>query len=325
MDYKASIEKVHEHLDEDRVEQAVMACFRIARNLKDPFNSTIFLQILNPQTLASFIMFAEDTINTTEEEQGDIFDLSVKVWASVVEIPVVFREKGKKESIYVSSISDMDSMIEQLKQSAESAPSYTESQSARGQILKIQAIRTSIKTRCLHYVTSLERQLKTQEKPQAFLIQAQTEVNNYFKTRSEQVYVKLQKAAELVISTKDTEDSSLLFTEVRRSIEAVADHFYPPVNKLVECSDGVERNLGDKEHLNRLQEYLARNFGKSSSSDLLKAEYKSLVALVRRLNDSASKGLHKKATVREAKQGLIVLYMFLYNLISLPQEKSQKK
>jgi hypothetical protein len=39
---------IYEHLEEDRVESAVMRCLRIARAAKDFFNAAIFLRELSP-------------------------------------------------------------------------------------------------------------------------------------------------------------------------------------------------------------------------------------------------------------------------------------
>ena len=178
--------------------------------------------------------------------------------------------------------------------------------------LRIKAVQM-IKARCLNYASQIERQLDLQQKNQGFLDLVQNEVNNFFKARSDDVYIKLQKAAALVASS-DPEDASLLLTEVRRALAAVADHLYPPVTGKVNCSDGTERSLGGQQYLNRLQEFLAIS-ASSTSKDLLKAEIDHLNSFVRRLNGIASKGVHGSVVLAEAKQGLVGLYFFLYNLI----------
>lgn len=169
----------------------------------------------------------------------------------------------------------------------------------RQRINAIQTLRHRIKTRCLNYAISMERQLEAQEKPELFLHEVQREVNNYFKARSEEVYLKLQKTAQLV-GSEQQEDSSLLLTSVRRAIKAVADHFLPPTAGAVLCSDGTSRVLGDDQYLNRLKEFLARNLPSGSSTKLLNAE---LDVFVTRLNSLSSKGVHANATEVEAKQG----------------------
>jgi hypothetical protein len=78
--------------------------------------------------------------------------------------------------------------------------------------------------------------------------------------------------------------------------------------------------LGEDRYLNRLDEFLLTRLGNSSSRDLLRSELSYLSAFARRLNDISSKGVHADVTPEEAKQGLLGLYMFLYNVISRLQE-----
>jgi hypothetical protein len=141
----------------------------------------------------------------------------------------------------------------------------------------------------------------------------QNEVNNFFKARSETVHQMLLKASQLAAS-RDLEDSALLLTEVRRAMKAAADYFYPPVAETVTCADGKGRDLGDHQYLNRLHEVVATRLADSSSRSLLAAELEHLAVFFRRLNDLASKGVHAAVTAAEAKQGLVGLYFFLFNL-----------
>ena len=184
----------------------------------------------------------------------------------------------------------------------------------------LETVKQQIKTRCLNYAIRIERQLQAQSKSQHFLNETHKEVNNYFKAHSGDVYTKLQKAAQL-IGHNDPEDLSLLLTEVRRAIKSAADYFYPPVTGPVKCADGEERELGDEQYLNRLHEYLTTVFEKSSSRDLLNAEFEHLAVFARRLNDLASKGVHAEVSANEGKQALLGLYMFLYNVVLRLQER----
>lgn len=135
--------------------------------------------------------------------------------------------------------------------------------------------------------------------------------------------MKLQKATGLVDSN-NPEDHSLLLTEVRRAIKAAADFFYPPAPSLVRCSDGVERKLGDREYLSRIEQFVMTKFGKSISRDLMKAGFQQIAVLARRLNDISSKGVHSDVSLHEAKEGLLGLYMFLYNIIIKVQNEDYK-
>ena len=184
---------------------------------------------------------------------------------------------------------------------------------ARLQITGLQIAKARLKARRLNYAIQIERQLELQQKSQGFLDSVQNDVNNFFKARSDDVYTKLQKAAQLSTSG-DLEDFPLLLTKVRRALKAAADFFYPPVSGKVKCNDGKERELGEEQYLNRLQEFLASRLARSTSKDLLRAELEHLGTFFRRLNDMASKGVHSVVTVAEVKQGLVGLYFFLFNL-----------
>jgi len=105
-------------------------------------------------------------------------------------------------------------------------------------------------------------------------------------------------------------------------MKASADFFYASTNENVMCADGKERVVGDEQYLNRLQEFLATKFAKSSSRDLLRSELELLSVFARRLNDVASKGVHGEVSPEEAKQGLLGLYWFLFNVTSRLQRES---
>jgi dsDNA-binding SOS-regulon protein len=149
---------------------------------------------------------------------------------------------------------------------------------------------------------------------------AQNEVQNYFKARSSDVYEKLQKANQLVDSN-NSEDLSLLLTQVRRAIKAVADHFYPAEINSKICADGTLRVLNDEKYLNRLREFIYERFPRSTSTDLFRAELDYLLAFATKLNDIASKGVHSEVSLSEAKQGFLGLYLFLYNLCQRLEQK----
>lgn len=80
------------------------------------------------------------------------------------------------------------------------------------------------------------------------------------------------------------------------------------------CNDGKARELGNEQYLNRLQEFFACRIARSTAKDLLRAELEQLSIFFRRLNDVASKGVHTDVTFVEARQGLVGLYFFLFNL-----------
>jgi len=342
MDYSNAIERIYDHLENDQVEKAVLLCLRVARNLQDHLNAMIFLRDLNPDKQQLMRAFREDTAKLNDQAAEYVWKRAGELWLQSRVLGFTFDgkddvEDGEKRDVLTVGVSEIDAEIEQMEKCINDLTlpagmepfdlaAFTDryNNQKTGYRLRIKAnrlIRGRIKTRCLNYAVSLERQLEGQKKTDQFLHGIQTEVNNYFRIRCEDVYVKIQKASQLVASN-DPEDQSLLLTEVRRSIKAVADYFYPAVREPVMCSDGKQRNLDDEKYLNRLEEYVAKEFPKGSSSELLEAEVKVLTAFVRRLNDISSKGVHANVPTDEAKQGLLGLYMFLYNLIAKLQLKA---
>jgi predicted DNA binding CopG/RHH family protein len=339
MDYEAAILRVYEHLDKDHVDKAVMTCLRIARNLQDFLYSAVFLREMYPNKRECRRIFLEDTRHLKNEARKYVWEHSVEYWLETHTLAFSFGkdENGDEKNVLAVGISEIDSELEQWERSiadlhvpagmnsydtAAITNNYMRQKAEiRLRMKALQTVKQRIKAHCLNYAIRIERQLQAQGKSQSFLAQVHTEVNNYFKAHSENVYTKLQKAAQLVDSD-DSEDCSLLLTEVRRAMKASADFFYPPTNKNVMCADGRERVLDEEQYLNRLHEFLATKFAKSSSRDLLRSELEHLAVFARRLNDVASKGVHGEVNPDEGKQGLLGLYMFLFNLTSRLQRES---
>jgi len=341
MDYASAIERVYEHIENDNAGKAVMACLRLARHTRDYLNAAIFLRELYPDKTQFNRVFYEDTAKLNQEQQESLRKLSMEIWLAGRTNELVGDEsddEGERKNVFVFGAGQLDDEIGRLNGAIAdlSLPSgmspfdvaaFTDRFSRQRSLLRnyiqnVQTIRERIKVRCLNYAISLERQLEAQQKPELFLEQVQTEVNNYFKVKSEDVYLKLQKAAQLFDSA-DPEDHAALLTHVRRAMKAVADYFYPPTAEPAICEDGAERKVGDEQYLNRLHLFLTQQFPSGSATALLRAEVNVLMAFVRKLNDISSKGVHASVRGHEAKQGLVGLYMFLYNVVSRIQGVSE--
>jgi hypothetical protein len=333
MDYSAAINRVYEHLENDHVDKAVMTCLRIARNLQDYLYAAVFLREMYPGKREFLRVLYDDTNHLKEEARKFLSESSLEHWLDThtLEFSLCTNDEDEECNILAIGVGEIGPELEQWERAIKdlTVPSgmgefdtaaFTDSyinkkEYIRLRIRAVHTIKERIKTRCLNYAIRIERQLQAQSKSESFLQECYTEVNNYFKAYSEEVYTKLQKAAQLVDSN-ETEDYSLLLTQVRRAIKGAADYFYPPKTEPIICSDGKERSLGDEQYLNRLQEFLTTTFQKSSSRDLLRTEFEYLAVFARRLNEVASKGVHADVTAQEAKQGLIGLYLFLYNVVS---------
>ncbi len=341
MDFASSIERVYEHVENDRVEKAVLACLRIARAAQDHVNAAIFVRELYG-TKHFKRVFVEDMRNLKPEAVKYVDDKSFQIWLAERTLPFNldedddYKDVNEQRNVLALGIGDIESAITQLQgyiqdltvpagMAAFDTAAFTDSYSRRKAVFRMhikanELVRNLVKARCFNYAVTVEKQLQAQQKPEMFLLEVQREVNNYFNARCDDVYTKLQKAAELADSAS-SEDHALLLTAVRRAMKAAADYFYPPPDNPVVCSDGKERKLGDDQYLNRLEEFIATSLPAGTSRDILKAELSFLAAFARRLNDISSKGVHADVTGGEAKQGLAGLYMFLYNVISRLQAR----
>lgn len=334
MDYDKALTHVYEHVEEDEVEKAVMGCLRVALSGKDYLNAAVFMRELYPDRNEIARVLYDDIAHLSKEAKKFIWETSLNRWLEAHTFDFGFpgdedADSGNKPNVLMIAVGEIDPELDQWERTIADmtlpsgmepfdAAAFTdrfirEKAQIRLRMKALQTIKTRLKTRCLNYAIQIERQLASQRQSQGFLEDVQNEVNNFFKARSDDVFLKLQKAAELAAST-DPEDASLLLTEVRRALKAAADHFYPPVSGKVTCSDGVERTLGEEQYMNRLQEFLAARLAQSTAKDLLRGELDYLAAFTRRLNEMASKGVHASATLAESKQGLVGLYFFLFNV-----------
>ncbi|MBU4230703.1 MAG: hypothetical protein KKG88_10425 [Proteobacteria bacterium] len=338
MDYEAAINRVYDHLENDDVDKAVMTCLRIARNLQDHLYAAIFLRELYPVRRDFLRVMHDDTSHLKEEAQEFLDKTSLDYWldSHTLNYNLAVDDDGAEKNVLAIGVGEIKGDLDQWERSIEDlklpsgmgefdTAAFTDRYNnkkewIRLRIRAVQTIKERIKTKCLNYAIRIEKQIQSQKKSETFLQESYNEVNNYFKAHSEDVYTKLQKASQLV-GSNDPEDFSLLLTQVRRAIKAVADFFYPQKEEPTKCSDGQVRDLGNEQYLNRLQEFLLASFEKSSSRDLLKAEFEYLSVFARRLHEVASKGVHSEVTIQDAKQGIIGLYMFLYNIIVRIQAK----
>lgn len=338
MDYADAIKEVYGHLEKGHVDKAVMTCVRIARSLQDYLSFAIFLREMCSGGKEYGCTFFDATRHLTKDTKKTFWEMALKRYLETrtLDFTLGSNDRGEDKNVLVLGVGELDPEMEQCERhiqdmtipagmgeydTAAFTDQYVNNKAQyRLRIRAIQTIKERIKTRCFNYAMSIEHQLKAQRQPQTFLEGIQNEVNNYFRAHSEDVYTKLQKAAQLV-DFHDSEDPSLLLTQVRRAIKAAADYFYPPATEPITCSDGKVRNLDNERYLDRLHEYLVTHFQKSASEELLRAGFGQLAVFVRRLNDVASKGVHAVVSAQEAKQGLLGLYMFLHNVVSLLQDR----
>jgi hypothetical protein len=329
MDKQQLVQQIYDHLDADRVESALAGCLRLSRSIKDHLNTATFLWELLYKKRDVMRALHPDVAELTVEAQAFLLKTSHQRWLDLHTLDFALVPDEPDHNIFCITAGELDPELQQWERTiaetvvppnmdpydtAAFTDSYNEKKANfRLRVKALHTIKVRLKARCLDYASQVERQLDLQTKNQGFLDLVQSEVNNFFKARSHDVYVKLQKAAELAVSP-DLENAALLLTEVRRALKVAADFFYAPVPGKTLCADGKERDLGEEKYLNRLQEFLAQRLQGSTSKGLLQAELEALGKFLDRLNNLASKGVHASVALAEAKQGLVGLYFFLFNL-----------
>ncbi|MCK1619159.1 hypothetical protein IVA96_21725 [Bradyrhizobium sp. 159] len=335
MDFSAALERIHDHIEDDRVENAVMACLRVARASRDSLFAAIFLRELYPSKIEIARALFTETQHLNDEAKKFIFEPSLERFLELHTIvgvdPDTSKAEGDRANVLMAAAGEIESEIKRWQDTlddlvpppgpsqydmAEFTASAMEQKGiVHKRLAGLHTIKARLKTCCLNYALEVGRQLDAGRQQDNFLHSVQAEVHNYFKGRFDDVVQKLIKASQLATS-KDGEDCALVLTEVRRAMKAAADLFWPVTSEEpVTCADGQQRKLGDQQYLNRLQEFTRVKLRNSSARDLLIAELDHLDFFFRRLNDLASKGVHAEVTVAEARQGLVGLFFFLSNLI----------
>lgn len=326
---KALIDRIFDHVENDDVDKAVFACVRLSRSVGDVFNTLLFLKELRPDKNQADQIFYDEVKGLRVAAQEYLWKVVGEHWLAGRSLEYSVTDDPDR-TVMIMGVGEMKKEIEHLQETISDlkAPqgmdgydlaAFTDRYDAtksqfRLRQLGIRSILERIRTRCFNYASKIEHQLAGQKGADSFLMSVQNEVNSYFLSRSEDTYNKLRKATDL-LSSKEPEDSALLLTSIRRAVNSAADYFYPPVSEDVACIDGKVRKMGSEQYLNRLYEFVVRSFYKSSSTELVKAELDCLMVFVRKINDMASKGVHGEVTDSEAKQGLLGLYLFLFNII----------
>lgn len=332
MDYKSIIDSIHASLNNDNIEPAIRNCLRLARLSKDLIFTGVFLRHLCRDSREFVSAIFEEVQDLSEDQQKTFNDIVGKRWLEVRSFPqpILTSLEGDSLNCVTLPAGLLDAQILQSKQEIADLvvppgmhpydiAAFTDSFDAKKARLRTllaayETVKARLKTLCTSYASRFEQQLESQQQTRDFLYDILNQVNNFFKARSDLIYQKLQKASGLSGST-DPEDAAFLLTEVRRALKEVADLVYPSKKGNVRCLDGKERDLSEEKYLNRLREFLAQCSPSSTSKELLRAELDQLGLYVEKINALASKGVHTAVSLEEAKQGLVGLYFFLFNIM----------
>jgi hypothetical protein len=294
MDLTGLTTLIFDGVDDGDVERAARASLRLARHIGDHMNTAILLHELVDDRREIIRILFDDAQHLSKEAHRYLYERSLKRWIDSRTLPFAIStsDDGEERNVLSSPVGEFSSEIEQCEKliadlkipstmGAFDSAAFTDRydhvrRAIRLKIKAVHTVRSRVLTYCHNFAVQVELQFQNQKKTRTFLEQAQGYVQNFFKAKSADVYEKLEKANALVFSDS-REDLSLLLTQVRRAIKSVADHFYPPSAVAIQCSDGVERTLGDDQYLNRLQEFVYASLPRSTSNDLLRAELEYLV------------------------------------------------
>ncbi|MBZ2170634.1 hypothetical protein [Nitratidesulfovibrio sp. SRB-5] len=333
-----ALKRVHECVESDDVEGATMVCLRIARYINDYLNAAVFMQEL------CFGM--EDTVRAIcdmapqieKETQKFIWERSKARWREIHDMGYLLTgRRSKEEDCQVlavaageieSELKCYQAMIDDMTPPQgmhhfDVAKFYHENVGPKVQLRQrmqaLNRLKSRIKTRCLNYAILVESHQQPKKINASPLWKLQDSVDAHFKQNSRVVFEKLQKVSVLA-SSQEGEDCALLLTEVRRTLSAVADMYYPASRDTIVCSDGQVRKLTEDRCLNRLEEYLRTECLSTTSTELVQAELNLLANFMRKLYGLASKGVHADVTQEEAHQGFVGMYLFLSTFIRLAKK-----
>lgn len=325
------VERVYEHVESREIDKAVMVCLRLARALNDTLNVVMFLRELHPDVSQLKSAIYLETQHLNEATRAKVWKVTLERWIQEHTFSDGPTGDDGEEQVLAMGAGDLLREAEGMEKSIEDlrlppglgeydAAAFTDQRvRLKGQMrLKIRAcneVLERIRTRCLHYATRVEGQMKAEAQTSDLLGSLQREVHNFYAENCELAFQSLRKASSLLGST-NAEDHALLLTCVRRAVKSAADYHYPPRAEPVTCSDGKVRDLGAEQYLNRLHEFCVQQFDADSSTSLLRSELEHLAVFLRRLNEVASKGVHAQVSALEARQGLVGVHMFLSNAIA---------
>ena len=331
MDALRVVESVFGFVEANELDKAVLACLRLARMTSDTHNVIMFVRELYPDPRQLQSAFLQETEHLGEDARHRLWKSTQEQWIVERTTSFTFGDEDDGRNVLAMGVGNLCREIEQMERSIDDLrlpegmaefdiAAFTDRDAPlKGQMrMKIRAcheVLERIRMRCAYYATRLEAQLAAEAATTDVVGRVQQDVHNFYAERCEPVFHSLRKAASL-IGSNDTEDHALLLTSIRRAVKAAADFHYPAHAAPVVCSDGEIRILGDEQYLNRWQEFCARDFQPSASAGLLRAEADYMIAIVRRLNEVASKGVHSQVSSLEARQGLLGVYMFLSNVVT---------
>ena len=226
------IERIYDHIENGDVDKAVFASIRLSRSIGDIYHTLFFLKELRPDKKQSDQAFYDEVKDLNEEAQDYLWKRVSDHWMAGRTLDFSVTDDPDK-TVLVMGVGEMQKEVLHLREmiSDLKAPNGMDSYDLaaftdrydgtkiqiRNKITGITTVLERIRSRCFNFASKIEHQLAGQKKADSFLMSVQNEVNAYFSSRSEDTYKKLRKATDL-LGSKNSEDSALLLTSIRRAI-----------------------------------------------------------------------------------------------------------
>ena len=117
----------------------------------------------------------------------------------------------------------------------------------------------------------------------------------------------------------NVESRSHALLSCRRILKSVADNVYPPPEKPIKGSDGIERELTEDRYISRLWQFVNENMKSGTTKKLLKARIEDIGNRIDSIYDLSSKGVHDDVSEYEVNQCVIQTYLLIGDILHLTE------
>src|SRR4051812_40382089 len=97
MDFAQAVTRIFDHLENDKVEAATMACLRAARTAQDHLNAAIFLRELYPKKEEVARTLYDDAQHLSDDAKKFIWERSVDRWLEIHTMDYAFPSSDDGE------------------------------------------------------------------------------------------------------------------------------------------------------------------------------------------------------------------------------------
>jgi hypothetical protein len=183
MDYTDAIKQAYEHIENNRIDQAVMSCLRISRNLHDYLYTAIFLREMNVSNKDFFNVLMDDGSHLDKDAVEFLSETSLNYYINIRVFDFgEFSSDGEEKNVLSYYVYELDEALEQSKLLLNN--NNLPKDLVLKKISAIQQLKYQIKMRCFNYLTRIELRLQAQNKSQNFLEKCHNKDIEWFKTQN---------------------------------------------------------------------------------------------------------------------------------------------